>query len=288
MHPKRFVNEMNKQVKNSVLLVLAILILAVSVNMFLGPHHIAAGGVSGIGILAESLFGINRAWVVLGLNVVMLILAAIFLGEKVFYKTLIGSILFPLSLRVVPQIMLTEDRLLSVIMGSAIFASGVAILYSIQASSGGTTIPPLIFQKYFNINTSVGLFFTDMVIVFMSLYVFGIEEFLFAILSIGLTSIVMTYIETGLKRRKAIMILSINHSETIRVKLLDEVNRGMTLFDVRGGKDGIERDMIMTVVSNQEYPKVREIIEAVDPTCFMITYEVSEVHGLGFTYQPIQ
>ena len=98
----------------------------------------------------------------------------------------------------------------------------------------------------------------------------------------------MTYIETGLKRRKAIMILSINHSEAIRVKLLDEVNRGMTLFDVRGGKDGIERDMIMTVVSNQEYPKVREIIEAVYPTCFMITYEVSEVHGLGFTYQPIQ
>lgn len=125
---------------------LAILILAVSVNIFLGPHHIAAGGVSGIGVLAESLFGINQAWVVLVLNIVMLILAAIFLGKRVFYKTLICNILFPLLLRVVPQIMLTEDRLLSLIMGSVIFASGVAILYSIQASSGGTTIPLLIFQ----------------------------------------------------------------------------------------------------------------------------------------------
>lgn len=288
MRQRNQVEKMSKKVKNGVLLVLAILILAVSINMFLGPHHIAAGGVSGIGILMESLFGIDRAWVVMGLNVVMLVLAAIFLGRKIFLNTLIGSILFPLALRFVPQIMLTEDRLLSVIMGSVIFASGVAILYSIQASSGGTTIPPLIFQKYFNLSTSVGLFFTDMVIVFMSLYVFGFEEFLFAILSIGLTSIVMTYIETGLKRRKAIMILSLNHSEAIRFQLLEEMNRGMTLFDVRGGKDGVERDMIMTVVSNQEYPKVREIIEAIDPTCFMITYEVSEVHGLGFTYQPIQ
>lgn len=279
---------MNKKVKNGGLLILAILFLAISINMFLGPHHIAAGGVSGIGILVESLLGIDRAWVVMGLNVVMLVLAAIFLGKKTFYNTLIGSILFPLSLRVVPQIMLTQDRLLSVIMGSVIFASGVAVLYSIQASSGGTTIPPLIFKKYFNINTSIGLFFTDMIIVFMSLYVFGFEEFLFAILSIGLTSIVMTYIETGLKRRKAVMILSLEHSEAIRTNLLEEVNRGLTIFDVRGGKDGLERDMIMTVVSNQEYPKVKATVESIDPTCFMITYEVSEVHGLGFSYHLIQ
>ncbi|MBM7709152.1 YitT family protein [Enterococcus lemanii] len=279
---------MNKQIKQLLLMVLAILILATSVNMFLGPHHIAAGGVSGIGILVESLLGINRAWVVMGLNVVMLILAAIFLGKQVFLRTLLGSILFPLALRVIPPVMLTQDRLLSVIMGSIIFAIGVAILYRIQASSGGTTIPPLIFEKYYKMNTSLGLLLTDMIIVFMSLYVFGFEEFLFAILSIGITSLVMTYIETGLKRRRAVMILSLEHSEEIRAKLLEEVNRGLTLFDVRGGRDKKDRDMILTVVNNQEYPKVRDIIEAIDPKCFVITYEVSEVHGLGFSYHPIQ
>ncbi|NLM67766.1 MAG: YitT family protein [Enterococcus sp.] len=279
---------MNKQIKQLLLMILAIFILAASVNMFLGPHHIAAGGVSGIGILLESLLGINRAWVVMVLNIAMLILAAIFLGKQVFLRTLLGSILFPIALRIVPQVMLTQDRLLSVIMGSVIFAVGVAILYRIQASSGGTTIPPLIFEKYYKINTSIGLLFTDMVIVFMSLYVFGFEEFLFAILSIGITSLVMTYIETGLKRRKAVMILSLEHSEEIRSQLLEEVNRGLTLFDVRGGRDKKDRDMILTVVSNQEYPKVRDIIDEIDPKCFVITYEVSEVHGLGFSYHPIQ
>lgn len=255
---------MNKQIKHLLLMVLAILILATSVNMFLGPHHIAAGGVSGIGILLESLLGINRAWVVMGLNVLMLILAAVFLGKQIFLRTLLGSILFPLALRVVPQVMLAQDRLLSVIMGSVIFAVGVAILYRIQASSGGTTIPPLIFEKYYKISPSLGLLLTDMGIVFMSLYVFGFEEFLFAILSIGITSLVMTYIETGLKRRKAVMILSLEHSEEIRAKLLEEVNRGLTLFDVRGGRDKIDRDMILTVISNQEYPQVLDIIQAID------------------------
>ena len=257
----------------------AVLLLAISINLFLGPHDIAAGGASGIGILAESALGIDRSWVVLSLNVVVLILAALFLGKKM---------LFPLALRIVPIGMLTEDRLLSVIFGSIVFAVGVAILYKIQASSGGTTIPPLIFEKYFGMNPSLGLLFTDMVIVFMSLYVFGFEEFLFAILSIGITSIVMNYIENGLKRRKAIMIISQDYTKEIRDQLTNELDRGMTVFDARGGKNDCDREMIMVVVTGQEYPLVRKIVDEIDPKSFMITYNVAEVHGLGFTYHPIQ
>lgn len=269
-------------------IVVAVVILAVSINMFLGPHHIAAGGASGIGILVETITGINRSWVVLSLNGFVLILAAVFLGKQVLLNTFVGSLLFPLSLRIVPEIMLTSDRLLSVIFGSIIFAVGVSILYKIQASSGGTTIPPLIFEKYFNINPSIGLFFTDFIIVSMSLYVFGFEEFLFAILSIGITSAIMTYVETGLKRRKAIMIISQEKATIMRKRLMEEMNRGLTIFDVRGGQQEHGREMVMIVVSNREYPEVRRIVDEIDSTSFMITYNVAEVHGLGFTYHPIQ
>ncbi|OTO08996.1 hypothetical protein A5882_003675 [Enterococcus sp. 4E1_DIV0656] len=279
---------MKAKFQNFSKIVCAVLILAISVNMFLGPHHIAAGGVSGIGILAETTFGVERSLVVFILNVVMLILAAVFLGKKIFFNTIAGSILFPFFLSVVPEVMLTSDRLLSVIFGSLIFAIGVSILYKIQASSGGTTIPPLIFEKYFNVNTSKGLFFTDFIIVMMSLYVFGFEEFLFAILSIGITSIIMTYIETGLKRRKAVMIISQGYTQELRQNLMARVNRGLTIFDVRGGQQEQRREMLMIVVSNQEYPEVIRLIDEIDPTSFMITYNVAEVHGLGFTYHPIQ
>lgn len=279
---------MKAKFQNFSKIVCAVLILAISVNMFLGPHHIAAGGVSGIGILAETTFGVERSLVVFILNVVMLILAAVFLGKKIFFNTIAGSILFPFFLGVVPEVMLTSDRLLSVIFGSLIFAIGVSILYKIQASSGGTTIPPLIFEKYFNVNTSKGLFFTDFIIVMMSLYVFGFEEFLFAILSIGITSIIMTYIETGLKRRKAVMIISQGYTQELRRNLMARVNRGLTIFDVRGGQQEQRREMLMIVVSNQEYPEVIRLIDEIDPTSFMITYNVAEVHGLGFTYHPIQ
>lgn len=117
--------------------------------MFLGPHHIAAGGVSGIGIIAEYTLGWNKAYVIFGLNIIMLILAYLFLGRAVFSKMLFGSFVFPITIALVPEIMLTSDRLLSVLFGSGIFALGISILYRNNASSGGTTIPPLILQNIF-------------------------------------------------------------------------------------------------------------------------------------------
>lgn len=128
-------------------IIFVLFILGVAINMFLGPHHIAAGGVSGLGILLEAAFGFDRAIVILVLNIAMLVLALLFLGKKPFFKVLFGSLVFPLIIAVVPEMMITSDRLLSVIFGSAIFALGVAILYKNNSSSGGTTIPPLIFKN---------------------------------------------------------------------------------------------------------------------------------------------
>lgn len=279
---------MKNIIKQIPLVTAAIALIGISINMFLAPHHVAAGGVSGIGILVEQALGIDRAITVFILNIFMLILTFFFLGKSVFVRTAIGSILLPISLAVVPEFMVTSDRLLSVIFGSAIFALGVAILYKIGASSGGTTIPPLIFKKYFGISTSIGLLVTDSVIVIFNIFVFGFEEFLFAILSLVITSIVMNYIETGLKRRKAIMIMSENHLDEIKQALLDNVSRGITVFSVSGGYTGDEKNMLMIILSNQEYPTVLNIMEDIDKKAFIIAYNVSEVHGVGFTYQPIE
>ncbi|WP_413509772.1 YitT family protein [Carnobacterium maltaromaticum] len=278
---------MKSVIKQIPLVTLSLTLIGISINMFLAPHHIAAGGVSGIGVLVEQAFGINRATTVLVLNLLMLILTFFFLGRPVFIKTVIGSMLLPISLAVVPEIKVVEDPFLAVIFGSAIFAVGVAILYKIGASSGGTTIPPLIFQKYFGISTSLGLLLTDAVIVIFNIFVFGTEAFFFAILSLVLTSIVMNYIETGMKRRRAVMIMSENHIDAIKVALLENLNRGITVFSVSGGYTGNEKNMLMIILTNQEYQSILKVIDEIDKTSFIIAYNVSEVHGLGFSYQPV-
>ncbi|MFW8617825.1 YitT family protein [Enterococcus innesii] len=266
----------------------ALFLLAASINLFLGPHYVAAGGVSGIGILLESALGWDRAAVIMVLNIFMLILAYAFLGKGPFLKVLYGSFAFPVAIALVPEYMVAEDRLLSVIFGSAIFALGVAILYKNQSSSGGTTIPPLIFKKYFNLNPAIGLLATDAIVVSMNLFVFGFEEFLFAILSIVITSGVMTYIETGFNRKKSIMILSENHVNEIREAVFDKTARGATLLAAQGGYQQADKQVLLIVASDQEFMQIRQIIETIDPKAFVIVNNVSEVLGQGFSYHPIE
>lgn len=274
-------------VKQILLVTISIALIGVSINMFLGPHNVAAGGVSGIGILVEKAFQIDRALTVLVLNLILLVLAFIFLGKETFYRTVLGSILLPISLAVVPEIMITDDRLLSVIFGSAIFAFGVAILYRIEASSGGTTIPPLIFKKYFGLGTSIGLLISDATIVIFNIFVFGTEEFLLAILSIVTTSIIMNYIETGLKKRKSVMIMSENHIEEIREELLKHGNLGVTILPASSGYTNKDKNILMVVLGNREYISAINMIDEIDKNCLILTYSVSDIHGLGFSYHSI-
>lgn len=162
---------------------LGLLILSISINMFFGPHYIAAGGTSGLGILLEYLVRVDRSLVVLALNSVMLLLAIIYLGKQVFMKVLYGSLVLPLLLTYVPKIMFTENKILSIVLGSLIFSVGMSIVYSQNSSSGGTSIPPIILKKYFNIKLSTGLFFIDGIVILLNWGIFGFDQFLLALAS---------------------------------------------------------------------------------------------------------
>jgi len=272
---------MIKFIKQLPLVLIALFLIAISINMFLAPHQIASGGVSGIGVLLEFVTGINRSVTVLVLNLLMLVLAFFFLGRLVFVKCLIGSILLPVVLAIVPEIMPVEDRFLSVIVGSSIFAVGVDILYRNEASSGGTTIPPLIMKKYFGINTSIGLLATDMVVVIFNVFVFGLEAFFFAVLSLIITSMVMNYLETGINRYKAVMITS-NHSvDDIRQGIAREIESKTSVFKNADGQTLSEGRMLLVMVDDRDYPNLIHIVDRYDKDAFIVTYNVAGVHGKG-------
>lgn len=277
-----------KLIKESLIIIFAIFVLAAGINLFLGPHHVAAGGVTGIGILLEEVLNIDRSIVVLVLNLLMLLFAFIFLGKEVFLKSVLGSLVLPVALGIIPETMVVADRFFSVAFGSVIFAFGVASLYWIGASSGGTTIPPLIFHKYFKLNTSVGYFLTDATVVVFNIFVFGVEEFLFAVASIVITTFVMGYIEIGLERKKAIFVTSENRINEIRNYLLSTtLDRSLTVFSIEGKTSSESQKMLMVVMERSEYAEVVRAIHQIDAESFIIVYNIADVHGFGFNYQPV-
>jgi len=265
-------------------IVLAIFIFAVCVNVFLGPHSIAAGGITGLAIIFDSLFGFDRSITVLVANAIILLCTLLFLGKEVFFNTIIGAALLPVFIRLVPQYMLVPDTMLSMVVGSVLFGIAVSVLYACRASSGGTTVPPLILNKYLGLNTSVGVFISDGIIITLTLIVFSVESFFYSIISIFITAVTMSYIESGIKRKKMVYIIS-DESEPIKDDILSKLERGVTIVPVIGAYKGTQRRMLMVTLNTRDYRELLTIIKERDKFAFMITTTVSDVHGQGFTYE---
>ena len=153
-----------------------------------------------------------------------------------------------------------------------------------NASSGGTAIPPLIFKKFFGLNTAIGLFLADGVVVALSLMVFSVEAFFYAVSSIFITSVTMSYIENGMNKKKMVYIISDMYS-AISNAVLNEIGRGVTMIPVVGAYEQSQRQMLMVTCDKRDYQKLIVTVNKYDEKAFMITDTVSDVHGQGFSYQ---
>ena len=277
-------NNLLQWLKKLAYIFFAIILLSVGVNMFLGPHSIAAGGLTGLAIILEEWLGIGRFMVILIGNAALLVVTFMFLGREIFFNTIIGASLLPFFIRIIPQYTLVTDTMLSMVMGSVLFGVGVSILYANKASSGGTAIPPLMFKKYFNLSPSIGLFFTDGVVVILSLWVFSVDAFFFAIASIFITAVTMSYLENGINRKKMVYIISDMH-DTIVSEVLHNIGRGVTIVPVIGAYRKNEKSMLMVTLDKKNYQQLLTIVNRHDKQAFMITDTVTDVHGEGFTYE---
>ena len=275
---------MLKFIKKVLQIVFAIVLISVCVNMFLAPHHIAAGGLTGLAVILEELLDFDRSVVIMIGNAALLVVTLIFLGREVFFNTVIGASLLPFVIGLVPKITLVEDTMLSMIVGSVIFGAAVSILYHNKASSGGTSVPPLIFKKYFKLNTSIGLFVTDGIVVVLCLLVFSVDAFFYAVSSIFITSLTMNYLENGVNKKKMVYIISEMH-DAITNDILHDIGRGVTVVPVIGAYNQDERKMLMITLNKKDYQKLLSVVDKHDKKAFMITDTVSDVHGQGFTYE---
>ena len=261
-----------------VFFLLGLEIIALSINLFYGPINIAAGGSTGISILVDAVWGINRSITVFVVNVLMLILAAIFLGRKTTQNIALGSLVLPVLMQITPSFQATNNKLLAVIYGGALMGLGVSILYRVNASSGGTTIPPMILKKYFYINPAVSLLCIDMIVIFLNIFVDGWNAFLLAAFSQVVTAITMNFCEAGFDRKYQVRIMSNDHFDEVK-KMLMKNYQSLTLYNVVGGYSDDQKQQILIVVDTRDYGPLITQIHEIDPDAFIITDTIVKVHG---------
>lgn len=273
------ITRLGKRFWGQALLLLAGLeLITISINFFYAPINVAAGGATGIAIIIDEVWGVNRAFTVLLINILMIILAYFFLNKQILQKILAGTFILPLLLYLNPSFKVVNDSLLAAIAGGTIFAAGIAILYRIDASSGGTTVPPMIIKKYFHVNPAISLLLIDLGVTLFNIPVAGFNSFVLASFSLIITSLVMRYIETGLDHKYQLQIVSETKLPEIKQMLLSQ-QQSLTIYHAEGGYSGKNKDILLLVTDNQNYGPLIKQIHQIDPSVFIITSNVVKVHG---------
>jgi len=112
------------------------LLLAVGINLFIAPHNLAFGGVTGLTIIIQSLTGIPLPLPNLVLSIAVMLLGWRMLGFGFFVKTVIPTLATPLWLWLTGGLSCFVPHLaVSVICGPLVMGLGVGLV----VGAGGST-----------------------------------------------------------------------------------------------------------------------------------------------------
>lgn len=277
-----------KHVKALFFILLGNLIYATAVRFFLMSSGLATGGVTGISIALNSITGIRVSIFALILNIVMWILGLILLGKRFAFSTLISTIAFPVFLNILESLLgdyvLTEDRIVCSILGGILIGVGLGLVFREDSSTGGIDVIPMSLNKYFKLPVSASMYVIDTITLLAQVLVFPVENILYGIIQIVVYSIVLDKLLILGNSRTEMLIISQEY-EQITQYILHEMDRGVTLLNAMGGFTQKDKNLILSVVSNRQVPRIERMIKTIDPHALIIKSSVMEVAGHGFTLE---
>lgn len=281
---------MPSHVKKFILINLELAVISFGLYFFLIPANLAVGGVSGLAIVLKSIIpNFPTGLFMLAINCILFVLAFIFIGREFGGYTIYASFAMSGMITVLEILfpgnpMFTQDVFLNLLYGIFITGAGYALIFTQNASTGGTDIIAKIITKFTHLDLGKSMFLADFAVIAMAGIVFGPELGLYALLGILLNSVIIDKAIAGFNTRVNLKIIS-SHHQQINDFIIRELERGTTIFYAQGGFSKNEKPVINTIVSRKEYIRIKNFIKELDPDAFVSMNFVNEVFGEGFTFE---
>ncbi|MBD7913886.1 YitT family protein [Clostridium sp. Sa3CUN1] len=277
---------MKEKVKEYLLIITGVFLVAISLEYFFIPNDIAAGGLTGLAIVINHYIpSISTGPLVFIMDLFLFVIGFIFLGKNFGVKTIISSFSLAGIMTIIEKFFnpqaLTNDLMLAAIFGTLITAIGMAIVFNANASTGGTDTIAKILNKFLNIDIGKSLLAVDFIVTLLGALTFGINVGLYGLLSVIINGIAIDKFIEGFKVCKEVTIISTKNDEIAKF-IMDELERGCTFLKGVGGFTGKDTFVLYAVVGRNEFIKLKQFIGKVDPKAFITVGEVHEVMGEGF------
>ncbi|SDN56565.1 YitT family protein [Alkalicoccus daliensis] len=259
------------------IIVAASILLGVAFNVFLLPHEVLTGGVTGIAMIFGLLTPVNSGIWIIVLNIPIIILGWMKLGKEFIMNSIISVAVTAVSMLYIPIVSLTEDALLSSVFGGVITGVGIGLIIRNYSSTGGFDVVSLILIKKWDMPLGGLIFVLNSIVVVISGFFFGWELAMYTMLSIYITGIVIDRIHT--RHVKLNLMVVTNKGEEVRQAFLDNLVRGVTIIDGQGAFSREEKKVLFSVITRYELAVIRAVLADKDPDAFVSISQSMQVMG---------
>ena len=274
-----------QKIKEYLLTTIGVALTAIALEYFFFPCDIAAGGVSGIGLVVNKVSGLDTSIVVLVLNILLFILAFIVLGKSFGAKSIYATVMLSVFMWIIEKILkpgiLTENMFLASVFGSILLGMGAAIVFHQGASTGGTSIIAAIISKFTPIGIGISVLLTDSFVCLLAISVFGVDKGLFGFFSVILIGLIIDKFIDWFNTCKQVFIITSKEKEIVN-HIIKNIDRGCTVLNGNGGYTGSDVKIIYTVLNSNQFIALKKHVKEIDPAAFLTVNDSTEVLGEGF------
>jgi uncharacterized membrane-anchored protein YitT (DUF2179 family) len=273
---------MKKRISDIVSIIVGALLFSLAVNLFVIPNEFGEGGVTGLTMITYYLYQWSPGIVSLILNALLLIMGYKFLDKTTTVYTIIAVFFNSLFLILTKNWHIASDELIiNAIFGGILSGVGIGMIIRVGGTTAGSTIIARILHKFLDWNVSYALLLVDLVVVFASYFIIGVQSLMFTIVMLYIATKVMDFIIEGVNPKKAITIVS-KEQDKIAEQVNRIMDRGVTVIYGRGYYTKEPKELLYIVISKQEVTMLKKIVRAIDKEAFIAIHDVRDVFGEGF------
>lgn len=283
--------------KEYLIITLGLLCYTAGWSIFIIPHEMVGGGVSGIGALIYYATGFPVSYSYFIINFVLLLIALKVLGKGFGFKTVFAIFMASLFFKILPDIIpqsfideiaISNGKLMSAIIGGAISGVGITLTFSQGGSTGGTDIIALMITKYRNVSPGKIILYLDIIIIASSLLLpndlnMGAKfaNVVYGYMVTGLCASTLDLLLSGMKQSIQMFIFSKNYA-AIADRISNELRRGVTVLDGQGWFSKQNGKVLLVIAKKTDMNFLYKIVKEEDKDAFMSEGSVRGVYGQGF------
>jgi uncharacterized membrane-anchored protein YitT (DUF2179 family)/predicted metal-dependent HD superfamily phosphohydrolase len=266
------------------LVVAGVMLAGTALKGFLVPNNFFDGGFTGMSLLIHELYHFNLAIVIVLINLPLTVVSYFSVSRRFAFRMLTGVLLLGLSLWLLPNFRMTQDKLLISIFGGAFLGCGIGLVMRAGAALDSIEVLALYTLKKTSFTITEIILAINIIIFSIAAISFGIETALYSILTYFTATRCIDYVVEGIQAYTGVTIIS-GKSEVIKYQLVNKLGRGITVYKGERGflpgkfEISTDCDIIFTVITRLELRRLKNLVYQADPKAFVFASTIKEASG---------